>query len=199
MAFKNSYDLHHVTAAMRLVDYLKDYRDAARFIEYCKVCNRYNACWSCPPFVFDTGEYLSPYEIAYIIGTKIVLHEDTIRENRGLEECKKAAYGILKRVRTGLDRKLLALEQQYPGSRAFFAGICHVCPASACTRIEGNPCIAPERVRPSLESFGFDIGKTSTDLLHIELKWSRDGILPEYLTLVSGFFSQRTIPELSLA
>jgi hypothetical protein len=33
--------------------------------------------------------------------------------------------------------------------------------------------------------------------LHIELKWSRDGILPEYLTLVSGFFSRETIAEFS--
>jgi predicted metal-binding protein len=192
------YDLLHVTAAIRLADYLKDYRDAARFVEYCKVCNRYDACWSCPPFAFDTWEYLSPYEFAYIVGTKIVLHEDTIRENRGLEECKKAAYAILERVRAGLDRKLLTLEQRYPVSRAFFAGTCHVCPAGACTRIEGKPCIAWDKVRPSLESFGFDIGKTSTDLLHVELKWSRDGILPEYLTLVSGFFTQGAIPGFSL-
>jgi hypothetical protein len=35
-------------------------------------------------------------------------------------------------------------------------------------------------------------------LLNIELKWSRDGILSEYLTLVSGFFTRQAIPDFSL-
>jgi predicted metal-binding protein len=191
------YDLFHVTAAMKRADYLEDYRDAARFIEYCKGCNRYKTYWSCPPFEFDTEEYFAPYEMAYIVGTKIVLHEETIRRNQGLDTCKKAAYDILGRVRAGLDRKLLAMERRYPPSRAFFAGTCHVCPVGACTRIEGKPCIAPKKNRPSLEALGFDIGRTAAELLRVELKWSRDGILPEYLTLVSGFFSRETIAEFS--
>ena len=43
------------------------------------------------------------------------------------------------------------------------------------------------------ESLGFDIGKTASELLGIELKWSEPGSsgLPEYFTLVSGFFSSR--------
>ncbi|MDR2450289.1 MAG: DUF2284 domain-containing protein [Candidatus Accumulibacter sp.] len=192
------YRIRHFIAGIRLADYLKSYRDAPRFMEYCKACNRYGACWSCPPFEFDTEEYLSPYEMAYVIGTKIVLHEDTIQENRGSDECGKTACGILERVRPGLDRRLLALEKRYPVSRAFFAGTCPICPAGACTRVAGKPCVVPEKIRPSLESFGFDIGRTTAELLNIELKWSRDGILPEYFTLVSGFFSQRAIPGFSL-
>ena len=40
---------------------------------------------------------------------------------------------------------------------------------------------------------GYDIGKTASELLGIELKWSEPGSsgLPEYFTLVSGFFSSR--------
>ena len=45
-----------------------------------------------------------------------------------------------------------------------------------------------DRVRPSLEAFGFDIGAISSELLHNELKWSRDGQFPEYFTLVSALF-----------
>lgn len=58
---------------------------------------------------------------------------------------------------------------------------------------EGRPCRYPDRIRPSLESLGFDIGKTASELLGIELKWSEPGSsgLPEYFTLVSGFFSSR--------
>ena len=196
--FRNETSIHgltHFITAIERTDYVKDYRDAARFMEYCKVCNRYDACWSCPPFEFDAEEYLSSYEMAYIIGTKIVLNESTIRENRGWDECRKTASGVLEKVRPRLDRKLLALERRHSDSKAFFAGTCHVCPSDVCTRIEKKPCIAPEKIRPSLESFGFDIGKTSSELLNIELKWSSNGILPEYFTLVSGFFTRRAIPE----
>jgi len=56
-------------------------------------------------------------------------------------------------------------------------------------RATGKPCISPERVRPSLESLGFDVSLISAELLNIEMKWSKNGILPEYFTLVSGFFS----------
>ena len=37
-------------------------------------------------------------------------------------------------------------------------------------------------------SFGFDIAKTLSELFNIELLWGKDGKLPEYLVLVSGFF-----------
>lgn len=83
------------------------------------------------------------------------------------------------------DDLLLELEKTHNG-RAFFPGSCLLC--SSCTRAEGKPCLYPERVRPSLEACGFDIGKTSSELLNIELKWGEHGKMPEYLTLVSGIF-----------
>ena len=96
-------------------------------------------------------------------------------------------------VRRMLDARLLELERKYPGSRAFYAGTCHLCPEETCAPSEGRPCRYPDRIRPSLESLGFDIGKTASELLGIELKWSEPGSsgLPEYFTLVSGFFSSR--------
>lgn len=50
------------------------------------------------------------------------------------------------------------------------------------------PCLHPDKVRPSLEAFGFDIGRTLSELFGIRLLWGKDGILPEYLMLVSGLF-----------
>ena len=61
-------------------------------------------------------------------------------------------------------------------------------------RPERRPAVPLSRPdTPSLESLGFDIGKTASELLGIELKWSEPGSsgLPEYFTLVSGFFSSR--------
>ena len=34
----------------------------------------------------------------------------------------------------------------------------------------------------------FDIGKTTQQLLGIDIKWSHNGRIPEYLTLVCGLF-----------
>ena len=95
---------------------------------------------------------------------------------------------MLARVRAAVDPQLLAIERKHPGSRAFFAGTCFACPEGTCTRHKGIPCRHPDRVRPSLEAFGFDIGAISSELLHNELKWSRDGQFPEYFTLVSALF-----------
>lgn len=189
------YTTKHFAAKIELPDYIRQYRDTATFITYCKACNRYNSCWSCPPFEFDTLEYMSPYKTAYIIGTQITPGKDTIENNRGVDKCIPATYRIIEEVRRILDNKLLLLEQQYPQSKAFFAGTCHLCPAGQCTRIKGRPCLHPGKIRPSLESFGFDIGKTTSELLNIEMKWSTGGLLPEYFTLVSGFFTQNTIPR----
>ena len=188
------YKVSHTITNVRTDYYIENYRDVDKFVVYCKECNRYDTCWSCPPFDFDMEEYISPYKIAYIIGTKIILNTDVIHENTGLELCNKAAYNIVEEVRLSLDRKLLDLEAAFPKSKAFFGGTCHICPLGECTRIKGQPCIEPDKVRPSLEALGFDITKTSAELLNIEMKWSHNGILPKYFTLISGFFTSKEIP-----
>ena len=188
------YAFSHFSVKVEVRELIQGYRDTEKFIVYCKKCNRYNACWACPPFDFNTDEYLTPYPIAYIIGTKITLDKGTIDNHRGWDRCTKISYEIIEEVRKGMDNMLLNLEEQYPESKVFFAGACHICPIEKCMRITGEPCISPERIRPSLEAFGFDISKISAELLNIEMKWSRNGILPEYFTLVSGFFTVNEIP-----
>lgn len=188
------YHIRHTVAEIKVEDYIRNYRDVEKFIAFCRECNRYGTCWTCPPFSFDPDKYLSSCKTAYIIGSKIILNPGLIKNNTG-ELCTKTSYGIIKKVRNGLDWRLLEMEKRYPGSKAFFAGTCHICQPENCTRIEGKPCIAPDKIRPSLEAFGFDIGKTSSRLLNIEMKWSSQGILPEYLTLVSGFFTSEKISQ----
>jgi len=180
--------LKHLCVETEVKELMHSYRDAEKFIGYCKECNRYNACWACPPFDFNADEYLAPYKVAYIIGTKIVLDKEAINKYQGFDECKEISYKIMKEARKSIDGNLLELEKQYPKSKAFFAGFCQICRERECMRAIGKPCIFSERVRPSLESLGFDVSLISTELLNIEMKWSKNGILPEYFTLVSGFF-----------
>ena len=90
--------------------------------------------------------------------------------------------------RRRLEQQLLGMERQYGGLSFAYVGTCLHCPEGTCTRPDGKPCRHPELVRPSLEACGFDIGKTTAELFGIDLKWGTDGKLPEYLTLVCGFF-----------
>jgi predicted metal-binding protein len=183
------YRTSNIVAVISLEDYIRDYRNADKFAVYCKECSRYRTCWACPPFDFDIGIELSRYKTAWIIGTKIDIDDSVIETHKGWDLCTPVTYRIIEEVRRTLDAKLLNLEKEHAGSRTFFAGTCHLCPPDKCARIKEKPCIFPDRVRPSLESFGFDLGKTSLELLKLEMKWSRDGILPPYFVLVSGLFT----------
>ena len=194
----SEYMFSHFSVNIGVEELIRFYRDTEKFIVYCKECKRYNTCWACPPFDFNTDEYLTSYQTAYIIGTKITLNKETTDNYQGWDKCTKISYEIIKKVRKKLDNTLLKLEKQYPESKAFFAGTCHLCPLEKCTRIIGKPCIFPERIRPSLEAFGFDVSKISSELLNIEMKWSRNGILPEYFTMVSGFFTSKKITDFFL-
>lgn len=180
METSKDYISEDFTATISVSDYMNHYRDAEKFIGFCRQCQRYNTCWACPPFTFDVKGYLSQYEIALIIGTRITpLHPEKITD--------VILYGneLMAMERKRTDELLLKLEKEHNG-RAFFPGSCLLCPS--CTRETGKPCLYPDKVRPSLEACGFDIGKTTTELLNIELKWGENGKMPPYLMLVSGVF-----------
>jgi Predicted metal-binding protein len=222
------YKLEHTSTAITIADYVVRYRDTDKFIKFCKECDRYNACWACPPYDFDIESCITPYTNAFIIGTKITPNEnlqnrcDSNEKPYGEQtnkeqsdngqssseqfnkkqfdnkKSKEIAQQLITDVRKLLDEALLLLEQRYPNSRALFAGTCHLCTIGMCARIKGEPCIHPDKIRPSLEAFGFDIGKTASELLGVELKWSTYGELPEYFVLVSGFFTNHSEIEIPL-
>lgn len=177
-------DLRHTaqdyTASLSAAEYIAVYRDARRFGACCRACPNYGRSWACPPFDFDMDDYLSGYRTALIIATKIT----PVSRDLPLSEAER----LLRPERQWHERLLLDLEARYGGRAFAYAGTCLYCPKGSCTRPEGLPCRHPERVRPSLEACGFDLCRTTESLMGIPLRWSTDGRLPEYLTLVSGFF-----------
>lgn len=180
MKAKEDYIAEDFTAVIPVAEYMEHYRDAEKFIGFCKQCTRYNTYWACPPFAFNVDNYLSQYNTAIIVGTKLTpLYPEKISD--------VISFGkeMMETERRRTDTLLLDMEKTHKG-RAFFPGSCLIC--QSCTKVENKPCIYPERVRPSLEACGFDIGKTASELLHIELKWGEQGKMPEYLLLVSGVF-----------
>lgn len=180
MKAREDYIAEDFTAIIPVAEYMEYYRDTEKFIGFCKQCTRYNTYWACPPFAFNVDNYLSQYNTAIIVGTKLTpLYPEKISD--------VISFGkeMMETERRRTDTLLLDMEKTHKG-RAFFPGSCLIC--QSCTRTENKPCIYPERVRPSLEACGFDIGKTASELLHIELKWGEQGKMPEYLLLVSGVF-----------
>lgn len=164
-----------------VTDYVRDYYEPARFLPLCKECRQYGRRWTCPPFgkapaVFD-------YKKVTLIATKIYPAERDIPID--------AADALMLPVRRRTEEILQEMEKLFGGYASSNVGECLHCPPGECTRPEGKPCRHPELIRPSLEAYGFDLVRTLTDLFGIEPKWSRDGLVPEYLTLVCAFFHNR--------
>ncbi len=168
------------TATLPVAEYAARFRDAQRFAGYCRACPNYGRSWGCPPLGFDVGATLAQYRTALLVATKIT------PADRGLplSEAKR----LILPERRRLEARLLGLERTCGGRSFAYVGSCLHCPEGSCTRPDSLPCRHPELVRPSLEACGFDIGRTTSELFGIELRWGSEGRMPEYLTLVCGFF-----------
>ncbi|MFV0506021.1 MAG: DUF2284 domain-containing protein [Bacteroidales bacterium] len=160
--------------------YISEFRDAERVGGYCKACDNYGKTWACPPFNFDVNKLLHRYSDALIIATKVRPQENNIPFSE--------SGHLLLSVRRQIQKTLLKMENLYGGRSFAYTGTCIYCSDKTCTRPQNLACRHPELVRPSLEACGFDISLTTINLFNIELRWGKNGFLPEYLMLVCGFF-----------
>ena len=178
------YSVEEFTADITVDEYIEQFRNEDRFMELCKMCPNYGNSWGCPPFGFDTEKFLRKYRHARLTATKITPVEKNIAIGRAQE--------LILPERIRIEKTLLDMERD-TGGRAFaYIGKCLYCPDSECRRKFGQPCIHPDKVRPSLEAFGFDIEKTLSELFNITILWCDDGVLPEYLVLVTALFHNQT-------
>lgn len=175
-----TYKAEDFTATLDTEDYITRFCDAPRFLKLCEECRNYGRFWVCPPFAHDTMAELRQYRKVLLLATKITPDEADIP----LADIDR----FFRPERLRIEQKMRSLERATGGRALAFAGNCLYCPEGSCTRPEGKPCRHPELVRPSLESYGFDLGRTTSELLGIRLLWSDNGTLPEYLTLVCGLF-----------
>lgn len=170
------YTVEERFADLTVEEYMRGYRDVPLFMECCRSCPNYGHSWGCPPFEFDTEEILSRYEYVRLRATTITFAE------KGLPADRAGRLILPERIR--IERELLEMEPAHDGRSFAFVGKCLYC--DKCTRPEGGACRHPELVRPSLEAFGFDIGKTLSEIFGRRLVWGSGGRLPDYLTLVSA-------------
>ena len=104
------------------------------------------------------------------------------------EEVDQILKETLEVEKVRLAARMQELEEEHPGSRALSAGSCILC--QRCRRKDGKPCCRPEQMRYSIESLGGNVGKTTSELLHVELEWMEENRLPRYFTLINGLLLQ---------
>lgn len=168
------------TAELSAKDYIANYRRADYFITLCQQCGNYGKRYGCPPFDEDPLALLQKYQHVRIVGVKIVPADANLP--------LASANALMAPAIDRLSRELLAEEKRLNGYSFGFVGTCPHCGGAPCAREKGRPCRHPDKVRPSLEAFGFDIVKTARELLGLEIKWSKGKTMQEYLTLVCGIF-----------
>lgn len=168
------------TAEIPVSEYISGYRDSVRINALCRQCRNYGKVWMCPPFVFDADARLSRWSDALIVACSFHIQPGATLET-GMEK--------LRATRKILEENLLRYENEVGGLAFGFSGECLHC--KECTRAQGRECRHPELVRPALEAYGFDVGKTVSELLGIQLQWAPKGKLPEVITLVGAVFYNR--------
>lgn len=104
------YIIENFTAGIGVDEYISRFRDEKRFVEFCRQCPNYGNSWGCPPFDFDTGEFLRQYKYAYLMATKIIPIEKGIPIDKSQE--------LIRPERIRIEKELLELEHRY-GGRAF--------------------------------------------------------------------------------
>ncbi len=173
------YKAENFSADIAVADYIAGFRDRERFLKLCMQCPNYGASWGCPPFDFDTDQVLGRYKYARLVATKITPEDKNIPIGR--------SGAVINPERVRMESELLEMEHRYGGRAFAFVGSCIYCNGAECRRRCDKPCLHPDKVRPSLEAFGFDIGRTLSELFGMELLWGKDDCLPDYLILVTAF------------
>ena len=186
------YRVEYRTDHVEMARFREKYQDREKFMAFCRECPRYDARWSCPPLSFDVDSFLEPYARINLLCAKIDLDGETIRAADTAEKIKTMGWDIVSTVKLDLEGRLRKLETQIPGSLSLSSGGCSLC--ESCTRKTGAPCRQPDKMRYSLDAFGFDLTAITKDMFHIVILWCKDS-LPKYFTLIHGLLADQPVSE----
>ena len=186
------YSVEYRKNKMPMELFQQRYQDKEKYMAYCRECPRYDTVWSCPPLDIDSEVYLSRFEWINVVGAKINLERHVIEDGDTADKIKDQGWRIVSEVKLRMEEKLRKLERELPGSISLSSGGCNLC--RECSRKAGQPCRLPDKMRYSLDAFGFDLSAITQDMLGIEIQWCRDR-LPDYFTLVHGIMTVNEVPE----
>ncbi len=188
MRYNVEYQLDHID----MPRFRKKYQDRDKFMAFCRECPRYDSLWSCPSLSFDVDKFLEPYVWINLLCAKIHLDDETIRAADTADKIKAMGWDIVSVVKLDTDDRLRKLEAQVPESLSLSSGGCNLC--KNCTRKSGSPCRQPDKMRYSLDAFGFDLTAITKDVFHIDILWCKDS-LPKYFTLIHGLLADKPVSE----
>lgn len=180
------YQVKTYSSEIPVKNYFEKYVDIPTFLKCCQDCPNYDKKWSCPSYDFDVETYWKKYETFLLMGRQIIFDAETKNRSFTQEEMDSFLEKVLKKEKQILTDQLFKLEKEYAGSISLSAGSCIICGKDNCTKPKGKPCRFPDKMRYSIESLGGNVGKTISDLFHIELEWIEQGKLPSHFVLVSG-------------
>ena len=187
-----TYSVEYRKNSMPLSTFRQKYQDRKKYMAYCRECPRYNTVWSCPPLAFDVDGYLNRFSCVNVLCAKIILSSNVIAEADTPEKIKAVGWEILLAVKLGMEEKLRQLEKQISGSVSLSSGGCNLC--NGCTRKDGQPCRQPDKMRYSLDAFGFDLTAITKDMFDIDILWCKER-LPDYFTLIHGILTKEEMPD----
>lgn len=168
---------HFLHKNLNLSDYILKFRDAPKFIEYCKKCSNYTSTWHCPPFDYSTDDLLARYK-------EIRLYVFPIKMPHASMEAKDGMI-YFSSLLPEIHFFLLNEEKKLAGRVFSFAGKCMLC-HERCARLDNAPCRHPDMQRPSLEAFGFDLEKTLSSLFQVKMQWGEGGKFPHIVHFIGA-------------
>ena len=180
------YTLKRYEAECGVEDFVSSCVDVPKFVEFCKKCPRYERNWMCPPFDFDPMDVWKNYKRVKLAGVRL----DFLPRESSLssDDVASQACSAIEFEKGRLLEQQWEEERNAKGSVALSAGTCRLC--GTCAKITGEPCRKPELARHSIESMGGDVGFAAKKYLGLDLLWIKDGVVPEYLSLVGALLTK---------
>ena len=120
------------------------------------------------------------------------LEQQRHRRGRHARKIKSVGWEILLSVKLDMEEKLRQLEKHIPGSVSLSSGGCNLC--KLCSRKDGHPCRQPDKMRYSLDAFGFDLTAITKDMFDIDILWCKERLL-DYFTLIHGILTKEEMPD----
>lgn len=170
-------------------EYVKNYVNVGKFIEYCKECPNYNKRWSCPPYSFDVmEEFWNKYRYLHLFAFKLDLEDDLGDSVMTPEEIDQLVLRIRQQNYRMASKWILEQEQNNPNTIALDGGHCSKC--KRCMRLKGLPCRFGETIRPAIDAIGGDLVKTADEIFNTPILWIENGKVPQYFLFILGLLSQ---------
>jgi len=192
------------TVTIQMEDLNKTYAPD-EVLGYCQHCHNYGKNYSCPGFMESSQTYLAPYKYATLVLTETssapikdlwdqvkektfdswVLDLHKGYDGRSMTPETAVSMVVFEEVKNSMADLLLDLEAEGVISSA--PGSCTRC--EACTKEAGQPCVHPEKVRPSLEALGYLVSDIYKEFFDLKLEWS-DKVLQDHFHTCSAIFSK---------